>query len=47
MQVSDPALIGGVPLDAFLTFLLALVGFLFLGNLAYMLLRHTRLFIMH
>jgi small-conductance mechanosensitive channel len=41
MQVSDPALIGGVPLDAFLTFLLALVGFLFLGNLAYMLLRQV------
>ncbi|MDD4566836.1 Small-conductance mechanosensitive channel [Methanoculleus chikugoensis] len=41
MQTSDPALIGGVPLDAFFAFLLALVVFLFLGNLAYMLLRQA------
>lgn len=41
MQTSDPVLIGGVPLDAFFTFLLALVAFLFLGNLAYMLLRRA------
>lgn len=33
-QVSDPLLIGGVPLDAFLVFL-------FLGNLAYLLLRRA------
>ncbi|BBL69004.1 mechanosensitive ion channel family protein [Methanoculleus chikugoensis] len=41
MQTSDPALIGGVPLDAFFAFLLALVVFLFLGNLIYMLLRQA------
>jgi small-conductance mechanosensitive channel len=41
MQVSNPVLIGGVPLDAFFAFLLALIGFLFLGNLAYMLLRQA------
>ncbi|MFY1643368.1 mechanosensitive ion channel family protein, partial [Methanoculleus bourgensis] len=39
MQASDPTLIGGVSLDAFLVFLFALLAFLFLGNLAYMLLR--------
>ena len=41
MQTSDPALTGGVSLDAFFIFIFALVGFLFLGNLAYMLLRKT------
>jgi small-conductance mechanosensitive channel len=41
MQVSDPALISGVTLDAFLAFILALFGFLFLGNLAYMLVRRV------
>jgi len=41
MQTSDPVLIGGVPLDAFFTFILALVAFLFLGNLGYMLLRRA------
>ncbi|OQC71643.1 MAG: mechanosensitive channel MscS [Euryarchaeota archaeon ADurb.Bin009] len=41
MQVSNPVLIGGVPLDAFFAFILALIGFLFLGNLAYMLLRQA------
>ena len=41
MQLGDPILIGGVPLDAFFAFLLALIGFLFLGNLAYMLLRQA------
>ncbi|MFA7561893.1 MAG: mechanosensitive ion channel domain-containing protein [Methanoculleus sp.] len=39
MQTSDPALTGGVSLDAFFIFILALAGFLFLGNLAYMFLR--------
>ncbi|NLB01643.1 MAG: mechanosensitive ion channel [Methanomicrobiales archaeon] len=41
MQTSDPALIGGVSLDAFFIFILAPIGFLFLGNLAYMVLRHV------
>jgi len=41
MQASDPVLIGGVPLDAFFAFLLALIGLLFFGNLAYMLLRQV------
>ena len=41
MQVSDPALVSGVTLDAFLAFILALFGFLFLGNLAYMLMRRV------
>jgi small conductance mechanosensitive channel len=39
MQSSDPVLIGGVPLNAFFAFVLTLIGLLFLGNLAYMLLR--------
>jgi len=39
MLASDQILIGGVTLDAFLAFLLALFAFLFLGNLAYMLVR--------
>jgi len=38
MQASDPVLIGEVSLDAFLAFLFTLLAFLFLGNLAYMLL---------
>jgi hypothetical protein len=37
MQVSNPVLIGGVPLDAFLAFIFAFIAFLFLGNLAYLL----------
>ena len=41
MQASDPVLIGGVPLDAFLAFLFTLLGLLFLGNLAYVLLRRA------
>ena len=41
MQTSDSALIGGVSLDAFFIFILAPIGFLFLGNLAYMVLRHV------
>ncbi|MCK8519131.1 mechanosensitive ion channel family protein [Methanoculleus sp. 7T] len=41
MLASDPTLIGGVSLDAFLAFLFTLLGFLFLGNLAYMLLRQV------
>ena len=39
MQESVPVLIGGVPLDAFLAFIFAFIASLFLGNLAYMLLR--------
>ncbi|NLM30229.1 MAG: mechanosensitive ion channel [Methanomicrobiales archaeon] len=39
MQAGDPTLIGGVSLDAFFVFLFTLLAFLFLGNLAYMLLR--------
>jgi len=39
MQESVPVLIGGVPLDAFLAFIFAFIVSLFLGNLAYMLLR--------
>ncbi|WP_292516991.1 mechanosensitive ion channel family protein [Methanoculleus sp.] len=39
MQESDSVLIGGVPLDAFLAFFFTLIGFLFLGNLAYLLFR--------
>ena len=41
MQVSNPVLIGGVPLDAFLAFIFAFIAFLFLGNLAYLLLRRV------
>lgn len=41
IQESGSLLIGGVPLDAFLAFLFTLIGFLFLGNLAYMLLRRV------
>lgn len=39
MQASDSLLIGEVSLDAFLAFLFTLLAFLFIGNLAYMLLR--------
>jgi small-conductance mechanosensitive channel len=41
MQESVPVLIGGVSLDAFLAFLFTFIGFLFLGNLAYLLLRRA------
>lgn len=41
MQSGDLLLIGGVPLDTFFAFVLALIGLLFLGNLAYMLLRRA------
>jgi small-conductance mechanosensitive channel len=41
MQASDPVLIGGVSLDAYLAFLFALLAFLFLGNLTYMILRRV------
>lgn len=41
MQPGDSVLIGGVSLDAFLAFLLTFIGFLFLGNLAYLVLRRA------
>ncbi|HOI58577.1 MULTISPECIES: mechanosensitive ion channel domain-containing protein [unclassified Methanoculleus] len=41
MESGDPVLIGGVPLDALFAFVLTLIGLLFLGNLAYMLLRRA------
>ena len=41
MQASDLNPAGGMPLDAVLAFLFALIGFLFLGNLAYLLLRRV------
>jgi len=41
MQDIFPAFIGGVSLDAFLAFILTFVAFLFLGNLAYLLIRRA------
>jgi len=41
MQESVSVLIGGVSLDAFLAFLFTFIAFLFLGNLAYLLLRRA------
>ena len=41
MQSSGSVLIGEVSLDAFLAFLFTFIGFLFLGNLAYLLLRRA------
>ncbi len=41
MQTSDQVLIGEVSLDAFLAFIFALLVFLLLGNLAYMILRRV------
>ncbi|WP_332448695.1 mechanosensitive ion channel family protein [Methanoculleus sp.] len=41
MLAGDQILIGGVTLEAFLAFILALFAFLFLGNLAYMLIRRV------
>lgn len=41
MQEIVPVFIGGVPLDAFIVFLFTFAGFLFLGNLTYLLLRRA------
>ena len=41
MQDIFPVFIGGVPLDAFIVFLFTFAGFLFLGNLVYLILRRV------
>lgn len=41
MQEIVPVFIGGVPLDAFIVFILSFVAFLFLGNLVYLILRRV------
>jgi hypothetical protein len=41
MQESVPVPVTGVSFDAVLAFLFAFIGFLFLGNLAYLLLRRV------
>jgi len=42
MQESIPVPVIGVPFDAVLAFMFAFIAFLFLGNLAYLLLRRAR-----